>query len=77
MQGPPRFFGSHVLPSSVPARTKPTNFGLPISEMSAYALGILKWITPREAPMKKMTIRRKSTQRLLSSARRLWVEWCW
>ncbi|MGW0808097.1 hypothetical protein [Nonomuraea sp. NPDC002799] len=38
--------------------------------------GILKLII-REAPMKKMTIRRKSTQRLMSSARRIWFEWCW
>ncbi|MGW4791552.1 hypothetical protein ACWEPC_03910 [Nonomuraea sp. NPDC004297] len=44
--------------------------------MPVYALGILKWIT-REASMKKMTIRRKRTQRLMSSARRLWIEWCW
>ncbi|MER6576921.1 hypothetical protein [Nonomuraea sp. NPDC001023] len=51
--------------------------GLLISDKPVYALGISKWITPQEAPMKKMTIRRKSTQRLMSGARRLWIEWCW
>ncbi|WP_157744537.1 hypothetical protein [Micromonospora viridifaciens] len=30
-----------------------------------------------EVPVKKMTIRRRSTLRLLSGARRLWIEWCW
>ncbi|MBB4917507.1 hypothetical protein FHS44_004615 [Streptosporangium saharense] len=27
--------------------------------------------------MRKMTVRRKGALRLLSGARRLWIEWCW
>ncbi|MDP9861479.1 hypothetical protein J2S55_000738 [Streptosporangium brasiliense] len=30
-----------------------------------------------EVLMKKMPIRRKSALRLMSGARRLWIEWCW
>ncbi|MEU1390434.1 MULTISPECIES: hypothetical protein [unclassified Nonomuraea] len=67
-----------VSPSAnLEARSSLIPDGLLISDTPVYALGILKWITPREAPMKKMTIRRKSTQRLMSGARRLWIEWCW
>jgi hypothetical protein len=42
----------------------------------SYALGSPKWITT-EVPVKKMTVRRTSSLRLLSGARRLWIEWCW
>ncbi|MEU8323545.1 hypothetical protein AB0C33_34710 [Nonomuraea sp. NPDC048881] len=67
-----------VPPSADPeARSSLIPDGLLISDKPVYALGILKWITPWEAPMKKMTIRRKSTQRLMAGARRLWIEWCW
>ncbi len=36
----------------------------------------LRWITS-EVPMRKMTIRRTTALRLVSGARRLWIEWCW
>ncbi|GAB3053265.1 hypothetical protein GCM10027186_00130 [Micromonospora schwarzwaldensis] len=42
-----------------------------------YALGpALRWITS-EVLMRKMTIRRTTALRLVSGARRLWIEWCW
>ncbi|SCF35146.1 hypothetical protein GA0070563_109111 [Micromonospora carbonacea] len=42
----------------------------------AYALVSSTMVT-MEVHMRKMTVRRTSTLRLLSGARRLWIEWCW
>ncbi|GAA4221268.1 hypothetical protein GCM10023075_09450 [Streptosporangium album] len=70
-----------LLVASHPHRARPDHAGaiassLHISIERDYALGSPE-VDHMEVPMRKMTIRRKSALRLLSGARRLWIEWCW